>query len=199
MIKQLHERGVYKKDIAEELGVHPKTVSRALKRGSAPGKKRKRRQSKLDPFKGKVDGLLSEGVWNAVIILRDDIRPKRPLRRSKATVRFETGAGKQMQSDWGEITVEIAGELVKVSFIVNELAYSRRFHFWCTDSQDAEHTYEGIIRSLEYFGGVAEEVLMNNQKSAVLKASYRGKPVFNERFLDLAGHYDFSNSSPCLI
>jgi len=29
MIKQLHERGVYKKDIAEELGVHPKTVRRA--------------------------------------------------------------------------------------------------------------------------------------------------------------------------
>jgi len=207
MIKQLHERGVYKKDIAEELGVHPKTVSRALKRGGAPNKKRKRRKSKLAPFKDKVDGLLSEGVWNAVVILReiqaegyeggvsilrDYIRPKRPLRRSKATVRFETGPGKQMQSDWGEITVEIAGELVKVSFIVNELAYSRRFHFWCANSQDAEHTYEGIIRSLEYFGGVPEEVLVDNQKSAVLKASNHGKPVFNERFLDLAGHYDFT-------
>ncbi len=41
MIKRLHERCVYQKDIAEELGVHPKTVSRALKRGSALEGKRK--------------------------------------------------------------------------------------------------------------------------------------------------------------
>lgn len=207
MIKTLHDRGVYKKDIAEELGVHPRTVSRALNRGSAPSKRRKRRGSKLDPFKEKVDHLLSEGVWNAVVILReiqadgydggisilrDYIRPKRSLRRSRATVRFETRPGKQLQSDWGEITVVIAGQQVKVHFIVNQLAYSRRFHFWCTDSQDAEHTYEGIIRSLEYFGGVPEEVLVDNQKCAVIKASSRGKPQFNERFLDLAAHYGFT-------
>ena len=31
VIKSLNQRGVYIKDIAAELGVHPKTVSRALK------------------------------------------------------------------------------------------------------------------------------------------------------------------------
>jgi transposase len=70
-----------------------------LKRGGAPDKKGKRRRSKLDPFKEKIDWLLSEGVWNAVVILRevqaegyeggisillDYIRPKRPLRLSRA-------------------------------------------------------------------------------------------------------------------
>jgi transposase len=40
-----------------------------------------------------------------------------------------------------------AGKATKVHFIVNELGYSRRFHFWCTESADAEHTYEGILRS----------------------------------------------------
>jgi len=39
-IKAQIERGVYKKDIAEELGVHPRTVSRALERGGAPSGKR---------------------------------------------------------------------------------------------------------------------------------------------------------------
>ena len=67
VIKSLKQRGVYQKDIAEELGVHPKIVSRALKRGGAPIKKRKQRASKLDPYKGTVDRLLSEGVWNAVV------------------------------------------------------------------------------------------------------------------------------------
>jgi len=209
MIKALHQRGVYQKDIAQELGVHPKTVSRALKRGSAPQRERKHRGSKLDPYKAKVDRLLAEGVWNAVVILReiqaagydggltilrDYIRPKRALRRGKerATVRFETAPGRQMQTDWGEITTMIAGQPTKVHFIVNQLSYSRRFHFWCTDSQDAEHTYEGIVRSLEYFGGVPEEVLVDNQRCAVLQPASNGKPTFNPRFLDLAQHYGFT-------
>ncbi len=206
VIKALKQRGVYVKDIAAELGVHPKTVSRALKRGGAPQRPHQRRESKLDPYKATVDRLLSEGVWNAVVIyreiqaqgyqgkptiLRAYISPKRALRPGRATVRFETEPGRQLQSDWGEEMTTMAGEQVKVHFLVNELGYSRRFHFWCTDSQDAEHTYEGMIRSFEYFGGVPQEVLVDNQKAAVLEHKGRGQVKFNERFVDLAGHYDF--------
>lgn len=71
MIKALKKRGVYNKDIAEELGIHPKTVSRALKRNGAPTSKRQRRGSKLEPYKKRIDELLAEGVWNAVVILRE--------------------------------------------------------------------------------------------------------------------------------
>ena len=207
VIQALHQCGVYQKDIAAELKVHPKTVSRALQRQGAPEREREKLGSKLDAYKGRVDQLLSEGVWNAVVILREIraegyaggysilleyIQPKRVLRPSQATVRFETEPGKQLQSDWGEVVVEIAGQMRKVYFIVNELGYSRRFHFWCTNSADAEHTYEGLVRSLEYFGGVTEEVLVDNQKSAVLQASNKGSPKFNERFVDLAGCYGFT-------
>jgi len=51
--------------------VHPKTVSRTLKRGVAPNKMRKKRGSNLDPYKATVDRLLSEGVWYAVMILTE--------------------------------------------------------------------------------------------------------------------------------
>ena len=71
VIKALVEQGVYQKDIAEKLIIHPKTVSLALKRGSAPGKVGKVKASKLEWYKPKIDGLLSEGVWNAVVILRE--------------------------------------------------------------------------------------------------------------------------------
>jgi hypothetical protein len=71
VIKALAEHGVYQKDIAEKLRVHPKTVSRALKRGGAPERTRKAKGSKLDPYKPTIDRLLSEGVWNAVVILRE--------------------------------------------------------------------------------------------------------------------------------
>ena len=207
-IKTLAEKGVYQKDIAHELGLHPKTVSRALKRGGPPpGERPKAKKSMLDPFKPYIDDLLKEGVWNGRVILRelqakgytgsttiigDYIRPKRPLRGSRATVRFETDPGEQMQHDWGEIVTLVAEKPTKAYFNVNTLGYSRRFHFWCTERNDAEHTYEGIIRSFEHFGGVTREVLVDNQKSAVISHRIGEKVRFNERFIDLAGHYGFT-------
>jgi transposase len=207
-IQAQRTRGVYQKDIAWELGVHPRTVRRALARGGAPsGKRPGARKSKLDPFKGEVDRLLQEGVWNGRVIflelrgkgytgkrtiLQDYLRPKRVLRKGRATVRFETAPGEQMQNDWGEVWTEIAGKKAKVYFSVNTLGYSRRFHFWCTDKQDAEHTYEGIVRAFEYFGGTTAEVLVDNQKSLVIANRIGDRVQFHERFVDLAGHYGFT-------
>ena len=136
VIKALKERGVYNKDIAQQLNVHPKTISRALKRGGAPKPGRKRGESKLDPYKAQVDQLLAEEVWNAVVIyreieaagyegkltiLRDYIRPKRALRAGRATVRFETEPGQQLQSDWAEIRTLLGGQETKIYFQVNTL------------------------------------------------------------------------------
>jgi len=207
MIQEKLAKGVYIKDIAAELGVHPRTVRRALKRGGAPGGRRPRtRRSKLDPYKPTVDRLLSEEVWNAVVILRaieaegyrgeisilrDYIRPKRPLRQSRATVRFETGPGVQLQQDWGQIVTVIGGVEQSMHFAVNTLGYSRHFHVWATGSEDAEHTYESIVRAFEFFGGATREVLVDNQKSAVIAHRVGVAVEFHPRFVDLAGHYGF--------
>lgn len=201
-------KGVYQKDIAMQMGVHPKTISRVLKRGGPPSGKRPRaRRSKLDPFKPMIDQMLREDIWNAVVILReiqakgypgkntilhDYIQPKRPLKKSRATVRFETEPGRQMQNDWGQVTTIIAGVLTKVHFTVNTLGHSRRFHFWCTDREDAENTYEGVIRAFEYFEGTVQEVLVDNQKAIVIKHRIGKQVRFNPRFIDLADHYGFT-------
>ena len=206
-IKEQAEKGMYQKDIAEQLGVHPKTVRRAIRRGGPPsGIRPNAKKSKLDPYKPVIDDLLRQGVWNAVVILReiqsrgytggytivrDYLQPMRSLREPRSTVRFETPPGRQMQSDWGEIVTVIAERPQRVFFSVNTLGYSRRFHFFCTDRNDAEHTYEGMIRSFEHFGGVPSEVLVDNQKSAVIEHRVGNAVRFNERFLDLAGYYGF--------
>ena len=72
MIQELHQQGVYRGDIAERLGVHRKTVGRALERGGPPSSKRRReRYAKLKPYMETVDKLLKAGVFNAVVIYRE--------------------------------------------------------------------------------------------------------------------------------
>lgn len=61
---------VYQKDIASELEVHTKTVSRALSRAPVPRGKRNHRGYKLDPYKDKINQLLNNGGWNAMVILQ---------------------------------------------------------------------------------------------------------------------------------
>lgn len=207
MIQERHDQGVYQKDIAEQLGVHPKTVSRALKRAGPPSRKRRRQKfAKLALYCPKVDELLRVGVWNATVIyreiqalgyagkdtvLRAYIHPKRVLRPSKATVRFETEPGRQLQHDWGELVVPITGVPQKVYIAVNTLGYSRRFHAMAGLRSDAEHTYESLVRAFAHFGGVPREVWVDNQKSAVIKY-VPGAVQFNERFKQLARHFDFT-------
>jgi transposase len=206
-IQALAQAGVYQRDIAEQLGVHPKTVGRALRRGSAPTGPRRDRWTKVKPYAETIHRLLGDGVWNAKVILREVqalgyagsyttlkayIRPQRALRPSRVTVRFETAPGRQLQSDWGQLEAPIGGVATEVHFIVNTLGWSRRMHVWASDSEDAEHTYEGLIRAFEYLGGVTREVLVDNQKCAVLEHRSGEAPRFNTRFLDLAGHYGFA-------
>jgi transposase len=207
MIQERLRQGVYVKDIAAELGVHPRTVSRARKRGDAPPTRRPAAgKSKLDRYKAEVDRLLTAGVWNAVVILRelqeqgysgrasilrDYIRPKRPLRQARATVRFETAPGAQLQNDWAKYPTLVAGREQGVHFAVNTLGYSRRFHFVAMACVDAEHTYESLILSFEYFGGVTAEVLVDNQKTEVISHRIGAAVEFNPGFLEVAAHYGF--------
>lgn len=205
MIREKRAEGAFIKDIAAEMGVHPKTVSRTLRRGAEPSRRKAgARVTKLAPYKPLVDELLAAGVWNGAVILRRIrqagypggetmlrayIQPKRAL-RPKGVVRYETAPGQQLQHDWGELTLMMGGVATKVYLAVNVLGYSRADHVVAMPSLDAEHTYEALIQSFEYFGGVCATVLVDNQKAAVLDWT-GGRPRFNPRFRELGKHYGF--------
>jgi len=55
----------------------------------------------------------------------------------------------------------VAGERGEINFAVNTLGYSRRLHVFAVPSQDAEHTYESLVRALRYFGGGVKTVLVD--------------------------------------
>ncbi len=205
MIKQMRQQGAYIVDIAAQIGCSERTVRRYLKYPEPPARKTRHKMVKLKPFMDYIDMRLAENVWNSEVIfaeikamgytggrsmLRYYIQPKRKMRPSKRTVRFETQPGYQLQHDWGEVEVEVAGQRCKVNFAVNTLGFSRRFHVFAAPKQDAEHTYESLVRAFRYFGGCVKTVLVDNQKAAVLKNN-NGKVVFNSGFLLLADHYNF--------
>ena len=78
---------------------------------------------------------------------------------------------------------------------MNTLGHSGYFHVYGAPCQDAEHTYESLLRAFEHLGGVAAEVLADNERAAVVGRS-KGDVRFNARacFLDLAGCYGFKPS-----
>lgn len=208
MINQLRQQGAHIVDIAHHLGCSERTVRRYLALPAPKtGRPKQPRSSKLDPYKPLIDQQLAEGVWNAQVIfdqikalgytgggtlVRNYIQPKRALRPSRKTVRFETPPGHQLQHDWGNLETLIGGERCKVHIAVNELGYSRRFHVWAAPCEDAEHTYESLIRAFRHLGGVPQHVLVDNQKAAVLSHTVGGEVHFNEGFLQLAQHYGFA-------
>lgn len=207
MIKQLRAQGAHIVDIAHHIGCSERTVRRHLALPAPPtGKPKERRPSKLEPFKSFIDQQLANEVWNAEVIfqqlreqgylgsvtlVRGYIRPKRALRASKQTVRYETQPGQQLQHDWGQTRTEVGGRICTVNIAVNVLGYSRYCHVWAGPSQDAEHTYESLVQAFRYFGGVPASVLVDNQKAAVVRHDRDGKVVFNTGFLALANHYGF--------
>ncbi|MCW0332923.1 hypothetical protein NB704_004312 [Pantoea ananatis] len=136
MIKQMRQQGAYIVDIATQVGCSERTVRRYLKYPEPPARKTRHRMAKLKPFMDYIDMRLAENVWNSEVILaeiktmgytggrsmlRYYIQPKRKMRPSKKTVRFETQPGYQLQHDWGEVEVDVAGQRCKVNFAVNTL------------------------------------------------------------------------------
>ena len=68
-----------------------------------------------------------------IVSLRTVERAVQPYRQelaaeARATVRFETPPGKQLQIDFGERLVESGGSKVRTYLFVATLGYSRRHH-----------------------------------------------------------------------
>jgi transposase len=175
------------KRIARATGVHRDTVRRYLRQGASaemqvrPGARRlSDAQRKLA---GELLGTTAEG--NGVVVrqllaergieapLRTVQRALAPLRedaraKALATVRFETAAGHQMQIDFGEKQVVIAGEAVRVYLFVAVLGYSRRMFVRASLSQKQDDWREGLASAFRHFGGVPQRLLIDNPRAMVI-------------------------------
>lgn len=184
----LREQGRGYKHIARVLGMARNTVRRYLRDGAVPETQVRPTTRALDAAAQARAVALFESTaeGNAVVVqqlLRDEgheasartvqraVRGTRQAQRAEplATVRFETPPGRQMQIDFGQKLVQIAGHLVKVFFLTAVLGYSRRLFVKAFLAERHDDWREGVVGAFERFGGVPLEVLGDNASVLVSK------------------------------
>ena len=191
-----------------KLGLHRQTVAAWLARGRYERSRgaQKPRRSKLDPYRAAIARfidaypLTAMQVWHKVkeqgydggySILKDHVRRIRPNRQEAfLTLRFAPGQCAQV--DWGSFgSVEVDGARRALSFFVFVLGYSRWLHVEFTLGQSQEWFLGCHQRAFEALGGVPQEVVVDNCKTAVLSHLPGTEPVYNAQYLDFARHYGF--------
>lgn len=106
-----------------------------------------------------------------------------------ATIRFETAPGKQIQVDFGTKVVEIGGVRTKVHLCVLTLGYSRRIYVQPFRGEKQAQWFAGIEGAFHHFGGVTEDILVDNARALVDTNDGAGNVKFNAGFKSFCDHW----------
>ena len=209
-IEELKRQGLSVCAIAAVMGLDRKTVRKYLANPERQPRygPRRQRMSGLEPFKAYIDERLVQGVWNAVVLLRElrersykggytalkeYLQPKREEARAAAVRRFETPPGRQAQVDWGHLgTIDVEGRERKVWGFTFTLGYSRMM----MAEAALEQTLPVLVRMHEeafrQLGGVPEEILYDRMRTVWTGLDERGEVIWHPMFLDFARYWGFT-------
>ena len=207
---RLKAAGWGRRRIAKELGCSPETVRRYLKQGGWVSYGRPCRPGLLDQHRDWLRQRFLRHRGNADVVrqellkehgirasLRTVERAVAPWRQelkvaALATVRFETPPGKQLQADFGQCVVAIAGEPVRIHLCVLTLGYSRRLYVRAFQRERQLSWLEAIEEAFFHWGGVPRELLIDNARALVTHHdSSSGEVVYSERLRAFAAYWGF--------
>ena len=206
---QLHRLGWSLRRIAREVSCSPMTVQRYL---AAEGWVSFRTSSRVNVLsgleewlserfrrhRGNADVLRQEllAEHGVAVSLRTVERAVAHLRRewlaeARATVRFETPPGRQLQIDFGERQVRIGDESLRAYLFVATLGYSRRIYAQAFHHERQVSWFQGLEGAFRHFGGLPQEILLDNARALVQQHDAQTHEVlFNERFHAFARYWD---------
>jgi transposase len=207
---ELKRRGWGVKRIAREFGTCAKTVRRYVREGCWTGYSRAGRPPALAGREAWLGERLIRHGGNADVVRQElaselgiilslrtveracTLLRQRLLAEARATVRFETPPGQQLQIDFGERRVLIDDALVRVYVFVATLGFSRRLHVRAFRHETQESWFSGMESAFAAFGGTTEEVLFDNARALVTRHdAATGEVVFNARLHAFAQHWGF--------
>ena len=171
------------------------------------------RVGKLDAYKGLIvrwldthpysaqqffQRLRGAGFVGGITIVKDYVHRIRP-RHQEAFLKLDFAPGETAQVDWGEFgTIGVGSTRRRLSFFLMVLCYSRRMYLEFTVSQTMEFFLSCHENAFAAFGGVPQQVMVDNLKSAVLQRMIGAAPVFNPKYLDFSRHWGFE-IKPCNV
>jgi transposase len=151
----------------------------------------------LEKFDKQICELLDKGYITTVIFERlkqigyqgslttlyryvKQIKPK----VSKQTTRFETAPGEQIQYDWKEWKLNVAGKIIKLYIHSFVLGYSRKKFYTFSLDITLESIMHAIYESTIFFGGYCKFILIDNPKQMISDPRTNKTPAcFLEKFL----------------
>ena len=200
-INKMTEEGLEPSQIARQLDLDSRTVSKWIRIKNFRPKAVSHRASKLDPFKDNIVGMLErypytatqifqtireDGFDGGYTIVKEYVRKVRP-RRGKAFLKLTFEPGECAQVDWGSYgSVKVGSTSRRLSFFVMTMCHSRMSYVEFTVSQTMEHFLACHQNSFHFFGGIPEKIMVDNLKSAVLKRILGEEPCFNPDYLAFA-------------
>ena len=205
----LHRLGWGLRRIAREVGCSPMTVQRYIAAEGWVPFRSPPRSSVLSGLEGWLSERFRRHRGNADVVrqellaehgiavgLRTVERAVAHLRRelqaeARATVRFETPPGRQLQIDFGERQVRIGAESVRAHLFVATLGYSRRLFVRVFRNERQTSWFAGIEDAFRHFGGRPAELLLDNARALVEHHDVQTREVvFNGRFHAFARYWD---------
>ena len=189
----LHALGWGLKRIAREFGCSKNTVRRYVADDGWMAYGRRSGGGKLEDQAAWLEERFLRHPGNAEVVRQDLLRERSvdvslrtveravaPFRRlltaeAKATVRFETPPGRQLQIDFGQLRVPIADERVRVFLFVATLGYSRRCQVAAFRHERQSSWFRGLEGAFLHFGGVTKEGA-DRQPAAAGGRARRGHP-----------------------
>ncbi len=202
---KMKEEGIPIKRIAKQLKLSKNTVKKYLNSGNPPKRVLREYKLLLDRFKDDLDQMIEkrfigsriiveltkrgyEGCEKTVYRYLENIKKEEKIKQ-KATTRFETQPGYQMQYDWKEWDLPVGDRIVSIYIHGCVLSYSRFKSYSWSLKVTTEDIIRAIEESLRVFEGVPKELLIDNPKQMVITHKASGIVRYNDEFLKFCGLY----------
>lgn len=186
-VMAMKRQGLSIKEIAEETGYHPSTISSWLKNGGPPARRTSPNPPVIDEvWSARIAELVraaprllatsvfeliaAEGYAGSYVSVARhlfDLRGPRFTAAPAASTRIVTAPGEECQFDWSDVSHWTRGwGLGDIQCFQGILSWSRVRIWWFARSIDREYTFEGLVRFFERVGGVPK-VLRTDRMGAL--------------------------------
>jgi len=211
-----HVGRLSQREAARHFGIARETVKKMLRHSEPPGYQRRQdpKRPKLDPFTDIVDRILEDdrtvhrkqhhtakriferlrdehGFIGGYTIVKDYVREQR-RRKREMFVPLTHPAG-HAQADFGEADVIIAGIEYRAHYFVMTLPHSDACFVSAYPAATTEAWLDGHNRAFNFFGGVPQSILYDNDKCLVARILGDGTRQRTRAFSGLQSHYLFED------